>query len=108
MAFAFGWSPCIGPILGAILAIAGSRDTVAQGMILLAVYSAGLGIPFLLTSLAVNKFFVASARIRRHYKKIELVSGGLLVALGALILTNQFTLISRYIDKLFPWLTKLT
>jgi cytochrome c-type biogenesis protein len=108
MAFAFGWSPCIGPILGGILAIAGSKETVAQGMILLAVYSAGLGIPFLITSLAVNKFFAASARIRRHYKKIEMVAGGLLVALGALILTNQFTLISRYIDKWFPWLTKLT
>ena len=61
MAFAFGWTPCIGPILGGILAIAASRESVGEGMQLLAVYSLGLGIPFLLTSLAINQFFAAAA-----------------------------------------------
>lgn len=108
MAFAFGWSPCIGPILGGILAIAGSRNSVGEGISLLAVYSAGLGIPFLLTSLAVDKFFVASKRIRKHYKKIELFAGGLLILLGVLIFFGQFTQITRYIDRMFPWLTNLS
>jgi cytochrome c-type biogenesis protein len=108
MAFAFGWSPCIGPILGGILAIAGSRNSVGEGISLLAVYSAGLGIPFLLTALAVDKFFVASKRIRKHYKKIEIFAGSLLVILGVLIFTGQFTQITRYIDRMFPWLTNLS
>jgi cytochrome c-type biogenesis protein len=75
VAFAFGWTPCIGPILGGILAIAGSKNSVAEGVTLLAVYSLGLGIPFLLTSLAINQFFGAAKRIRRYYHAIELVSG---------------------------------
>ncbi len=108
IAFAFGWTPCIGPILGGILAVAGSRETVGEGVALLAVYSAGLGVPFLLTALAMDRFFLASARIRKHYKTFERVSGGLLILLGILILTNQFSLIARYIDRWLPWLTKLT
>jgi cytochrome c-type biogenesis protein len=102
IAFAFGWSPCIGPILGAILLVAGSKDTIGEGILLLAVYSAGLGIPFLLTSLAINKFFSATSRIRRHYHAIELVSGGLLVAVGVLMFTNQLTVIVRYLQPYLP------
>ena len=108
VAFAFGWTPCIGPILGGILTIAGSRGTVGEGIMLLAVYSAGLGVPFLLTSLAVDKFFITSARIRRHYRTIELVSGGLLIVLGVLIFTDRFTILAKYLDRLFPWLTGLS
>ena len=108
VAFAFGWTPCIGPILGGILTIAGSRSTVTEGVLLLAVYSAGLGVPFLLTSLAVDRFFVTSARIRRHYRAIELVSGGLLIVLGVLIFTDRFTILAKYLDRLFPWLTGLS
>jgi len=108
VAFAFGWTPCIGPILGGILVIAGSKETVSEGIALLAVYSAGLGVPFVLTALAMDRFFLASARIRKHYKTIERVSGGLLILLGVLILTNQFSIIVRYLDKWFPWLTKLS
>ena len=108
LAFAFGWTPCIGPILGGILTIAAAKNTVREGVVLLAVYSAGLGIPFLLTSLAVDRFFVASARIRRHYKLIELVAGLMLVALGILIFTDRFTILSRYMSEWFPWLTKLS
>jgi cytochrome c-type biogenesis protein len=108
LAFAFGWAPCVGPILGAILGLAASKNTIGEGVVLLTAYSAGLGVPFLLTSLAVDKFFVASARIRRHYKMIELVAGLLLVVLGILIFTDRFTVLSRYIDRWLPWLTSLT
>jgi len=102
IAFAFGWTPCIGPILGGILVIAGAQDTVGQGVALLAVYSAGLGVPFLVTSLAVNQFFAASARIRRYYHGIEIASGVLLVGIGALIFTDQFSIIARYLQKFLP------
>src|SRR5436190_14191923 len=67
LAFAFGWTPCIGPILSGIMAIASTKETVAEGMFLLAVYSAGLGIPFLLTSLALNRFLVFYSRFKRHF-----------------------------------------
>jgi cytochrome c-type biogenesis protein len=102
IAFAFGWSPCIGPILGGILALAASKETVWEGVELLAVYSIGLGIPFLLTSIAINQFFAVTKRIRKHYHAIELVSGGLLVAIGVLIFTNQFTIIVRYLQPYLP------
>jgi len=101
-AFAFGWTPCIGPILGGILTIAGSKATVGEGVLLLAVYSAGLGVPFFLTSIAVDKFFLASARVRRYYRAIEMVSGGLLVILGLLIFTDKFTVLSRYLQPYLP------
>ncbi|HEY8548501.1 MAG TPA: cytochrome c biogenesis protein CcdA [Vicinamibacterales bacterium] len=101
-AFAFAWTPCIGPILGAILALASQEETVSTGMLLLAVYSAGLGIPFLATSLAVNRFFEAFKRIRKHYKTIEVGAGLLMVTIGVLILTNQFTLITRVLTPYLP------
>ena len=102
VAFAFGWTPCIGPILMGILAVAGSRETVQEGVVLLAVYSAGLAIPFLLTSLAIDRFFSVTARIRKHYHAIEVVSGALLVAIGLLIFTGQLTLIVRYLEPYLP------
>ena len=88
LAFAFGWTPCIGPILAGILAIAGTQETVGQGIRLLAVYSLGLGLPFLLTALAINQFFSVFARIRKHYHAIEVVSGAAPVAIGVLIFTE--------------------
>jgi cytochrome c-type biogenesis protein len=102
IAFAFGWTPCIGPILGGILAIAGSRNSVNEGITLLAVYSLGLGIPFLITSLAINQFFGAAKRIRRYYHAIELTSGALLVVIGVLIMTGQLTLIVRFLQPYLP------
>jgi cytochrome c-type biogenesis protein len=102
VAFAFGWTPCIGPILGGILAIAGSKNSVAEGITLLAVYSLGLGIPFLLTSLAINQFFGAAKKIRRYYHAIELVSGALLIVIGVLIITGQLTIITRYLQPYLP------
>jgi cytochrome c-type biogenesis protein len=102
IAFAFGWTPCIGPILAGILAIAASQETIGQGVQLLAVYSAGLGIPFIATSLAINRFFSAFARIRRHYHAIEVASGALLVVIGVLIFTNRFTIIAQYLSPYLP------
>lgn len=102
IAFAFGWTPCIGPILGGILAIAGSKETVREGVVLLAVYSLGLGIPFLLTSLAINRFFRAAAAVRRHYHAVEVTSGVLLVGIGVLIMTGQLTIIVRYMQPYLP------
>jgi cytochrome c-type biogenesis protein len=102
IAFAFGWTPCIGPILAGILALAGTQDTVGQGVRLLAVYSLGLGVPFLATALMINRFFVAMGRIRRHYHKIELVSGALLIAIGVLIFTNRFTIIAQWLTPYLP------
>src|SRR4051812_40209483 len=117
LAFAFGWTPCIGPILTGILALAGVQDTGgqgvrllagyslglgvpflvdgkrrnqeghAQGVRLLAVYSLGLGVPFLIAALAINQFFAAFAKIRKHYHAIEVGSGLLLCAIGILIFT---------------------
>lgn len=102
VAFAFGWTPCIGPILAGILAIAAAQETVAQGIRLLVVYSLGLGIPFLITALAINQFFAALGRIRRHYRAIEVTSGALLVVIGVLILTDRLTVIARYLSPYVP------
>ena len=101
-AFAFGWTPCLGPILAGILAVAATQDTVGHGIRLLAAYSIGLGVPFLATALAINRFFAAFAKIRRHYHAIEVVSGGLLVAIGLLIFTNKFTVIAQWLTPYLP------
>jgi cytochrome c-type biogenesis protein len=101
-AFAFGWTPCLGPILAGILAVGASRETVGDAVQLLATYSLGLGVPFLVTGLAINKFFGAMAKIRRHYHKIELVSGALLVIIGLLIFTNRFTVIAQWLSPYLP------
>jgi len=102
VAFAFGWTPCIGPILAAILFVAGAQETVRQGVILLAVYSAGLAIPFIATSLAINHFFSAFAKIRRHYKAIEVASGALLIVIGVLIFSGRLTIIAQYLTPYLP------
>jgi cytochrome c-type biogenesis protein len=102
IAFAFGWTPCIGPILAAILTVAAGEETVGEGIRLLAVYSAGLAIPFLMTAMAINSFFTAFAKIRRHYHAIEIASGLLMVAIGILIFTNRFTIIAQWLVPYLP------
>jgi len=99
-AFAFGWTPCIGPILTAILALAAQRHTVFQGMFLLAIYSAGLAVPFLLTSVGLGQFLKLYGGFRKHLQTVEVGSGVLLIALGLLMVTNKFTVISRYFSFL--------
>lgn len=102
ISFAFGWTPCIGPILSAILLVAAQQDSVNQGILLLSVYSLGLAIPFLLTALAINQFFVAFSKIRRHYHTIEIVSGTLMIIIGVLIFTNRFTIIAQWLTPYLP------
>ena len=93
-AFAFGWTPCIGPIFAAVLLVAASRDTVWQGIFLLAAYSAGLAVPFLLTALGVSRFLGFYQRFRKHLHTVEVLSGVLLLFVGVLVFTNRFTWLS--------------
>ncbi len=99
-AFAFGWTPCIGPILAAILALAATKQSLYQGMFLLGVYSAGLAIPFLLTSLGLSQFLKFYGRFRKHLQAVEVGSGVLLIAIGALIAFHKFTVLSGYLTFL--------
>ena len=96
LAFAFGWTPCIGPILAAILSLAASQDTIRAGIFLLALYSLGLAVPFLLTSLGINQFLKFYNRFRVHLHQVEVFSGVVLIVLGAMIFTNQFTRLAGY------------
>ena len=89
--FAFGWSPCIGPILSTVLTLAGSRDTMVEGTVLLAIYSAGLAIPFLAAGWSIDYFFRAFSRVKHHFRKLELASGFLLMGVGIMLVTNQFS-----------------
>ncbi len=93
-AFAFGWTPCIGPVLAGILGMAANEDTVTKGIGLLFIYSLGLAVPFLLTSLGVGRFLAFYGRFRRHLGVVEVVSGVLLIAIGTLILAGHFTWLS--------------
>jgi cytochrome c-type biogenesis protein len=99
-AFAFGWTPCIGPILATILVLAGAQETVWKGVVLLAVYSLGLAVPFLLTSLGVDRFLSFYSRFRRHLHAVEVCSGVLLIAIGVLIFLNNLRLLSGYLSFL--------
>jgi len=99
-AFAFGWTPCIGPILATILVFAGAQETVFKGVLLLAIYSLGLAVPFLLTSLGVDRFLVFYGRFRRHLHTVEVISGVLLIAVGVLIFLNNLKLLSGYLTFL--------
>jgi cytochrome c-type biogenesis protein len=102
LAFAFGWTPCIGPILAAILAVAASEQTVAKGAGLLTVYSLGLGIPFMLAAFAVEPFAAFLTRFRRHLVMVERVMGGLLVLTGIAFLTGFVSQASFWLLELFP------
>ena len=93
-AFAFGWTPCIGPILATVLALAAASDTVARGVLLLAVYSAGLAVPFLLTALGLGHFLRFYQNFRKHLHAVELFSGVLLLFVGGLVFFNKLTWLS--------------
>jgi cytochrome c-type biogenesis protein len=107
LAFAFGWTPCIGPILAAILSVAASEATVAKGAGLLAVYSLGLGIPFLLAAFAVEPFAAFLARFRKHLATVEKAMGALLVLTGVAFLTGFIADASYWLLETFPLLGKI-
>src|SRR6476660_4353816 len=99
-AFAFGWTPCVGPILAVILGFAAEQDSVSKGIVLLAIYSLGLAVPFLLTSLGIERFLKFYSRFRTHMHAVEVASGVLLIALGGLLVFGRFTIISNYLSFL--------
>jgi len=107
LAFAFGWTPCIGPVLAAILFVAAGQDTVSTGMALLAVYSLGIGVPFLAASLAVRPFLNFMGRFRRQLGTVEKAMGGLLVLTGLMFLTGTFNDMSYWLLETFPGLANL-
>lgn len=106
LAFAIGWTPCIGPVLAAILSVAASKNTAADGAWLLAVYSAGLGVPFILAGLAIGPFLGFFNGFKKHLGTVEKVTGGLLVLTGVLFLTGQFTRLSFWFLETFPGLAQ--
>ncbi|MGC8595483.1 MAG: cytochrome c biogenesis CcdA family protein [Candidatus Kryptoniota bacterium] len=108
LAFAFGWTPCIGPVLAGILAIASQQDTVMKGIILLSVYSIGLGIPFLITSVSVNAFLSFFKKFSKYVRWVEIVGGILLIIVGVLIMTNSLQILSSYFAKWFPFLSEFS
>jgi cytochrome c-type biogenesis protein len=107
LAFAFGWTPCIGPVLATILSVAGSRDTVGDGALLLAVYSLGLGVPFLIAALFAARFVLFMRRFRRHFPLVERAMGGVLVITGALFLSGGMQRASFWLLENFPALSTI-
>jgi cytochrome c-type biogenesis protein len=107
LAFAFGWTPCIGPVLGPILTLAGSQETVGQGALLLAFYSAGLGIPFLAAALFSGAFMRFMARFRSQIGRVEKAIGGLLVLAGVFFITGGVQTASFWLLETFPFLGRL-
>jgi cytochrome c-type biogenesis protein len=102
LAFACGWTPCIGPILSGILALAATRETVGAGMRLLFVYSLGLGLPFILTGFAVGEFMRFFARYKKYIRAGEVFAGALLIAIGVLIFADRLTWLIRFLPQINP------
>jgi cytochrome c-type biogenesis protein len=107
LAFAFGWTPCIGPILATILAIAASEKTVWNGAGLLAIYSVGLGIPFLIAAFAIEPFAAFLNRFKKHLRRVEQAIGALLVVTGIAFLTSSFTIVGTWMLDAFPFLNNM-
>lgn len=107
LAFAFGWTPCVGPVLAAILMTAGAQDSAARGIALLGAYAAGIGVPFLLAALFVGPFLHFAARFRRHLGMVEKVMGAALVLTGLLFMTGSMPLIGNWMLQTFPVFQKV-
>ena len=108
-AFAFGWTPCIGPILASVLALAAASDTIARGVLLLAIYSAGLAVPFLLTALGIGQFLKFYQRFRKHLHAVEIFSGALLLFVGGLVFVNKLTWLAGklgFLNSMVLWLER--
>jgi cytochrome c-type biogenesis protein len=107
MGFAFGWTPCIGPILGSILALASLENSLSQGIFLLLIYSLGLGVPFMLAGYYMGNFLLFSKKARKSIITIQKISGVVLIITGVLIFTSKLQTLGFYILNLFPFLAKL-
>ncbi|AZV78469.1 cytochrome c biogenesis protein CcdA [Parasedimentitalea marina] len=107
LAFAFGWTPCIGPQLGAILSLAASEASVARGTILLGIYALGLGIPFLVAAIFLSRSMVLMNKMKRHMGLIEKLMGGLLLLVGVMLVTGLFSTFSWWLLETFPALATL-
>tara|TARA_S200000501_G_scaffold115910_1_gene108903 strand:- start:3544 stop:4248 length:705 start_codon:yes stop_codon:yes gene_type:complete len=104
MAFAFGWTPCIGPILGSILVLASTEESLKQGIILLTFYSIGLAAPFILSGYLIQKFLVFSKNFRKNINLVSKIGGIILLITGILIITNQLQALGYYLQNIFPFL----
>ena len=104
MAFGFGWTPCIGPILGSILALASTEETVFRAIILLSSYSLGLAIPFVLSGYLIQRFLLFSKNFKKNINLVSKIGGFILLITGVLILTNQLQVLGYYILKIFPFM----
>jgi len=104
MAFAFGWTPCIGPILGSILALASTEESINRGIILLSFYSLGLALPFILSGYLIQKFLIFSKNFKKNISLISKIGGVILLITGILILTNQLQALGYYLLNIFPFL----
>jgi len=107
MAFSFGWTPCIGPILGSILALASTEKTILEAIMLLSFYSLGLAIPFLLSGYLIQKFLLFSKNFKKNINFVSKTGGIILLVTGILILTNQLQILGYYILNIFPFLSNL-
>ena len=103
MAFGFGWTPCIGPILGSILALASTEENISKAIILLSFYSLGLAIPFILSGFLIQKFLVFSKNFKKNINKVSKTGGMILLITGILIITNQLQIVGYYIFNIFPF-----
>jgi cytochrome c-type biogenesis protein len=109
LAFAFGWSPCVGPVLGAILALAATQETVLRGMALLLLYSVGLGLPLLLTALATNALLGAFNRVKRAFHAVEIIGGALLILVGVFLITGYIHQLAgrlSFLDRVLGWTSR--
>ena len=104
MAFAFGWTPCIGPILGSILVLASTEESLFQGILLLSFYSIGLAVPFILSGYLIQKFLLFSKNFKKNINKVSKIGGVILLITGILIITNQLQALGFYLLNIFPFL----
>ena len=104
MAFAFGWTPCIGPILGSILVLASTEESLFQGILLLSFYSIGLAVPFILSGYLIQKFLLFSKNFKKNINKVSKIGGAILLITGILIITNQLQALGFYLLNIFPFL----